>query len=126
MNTKWLAMANPKRCNHTKSLHEQGFISWKQNRTRFELGDIVFLYINGAVRFKTVVEAKVDHREDSHYWIEKAPQQPTYRLRLVKESDGSQLHEKDLEQYGFKGGRSLQHPLKGNKALLEYISNIFD
>lgn len=125
-NNKWLVLANPKKCRHIDCLHEKGFISWVQKTYPFEIGDIVFLFINGAVRFKTIVETAVDYREDSKYWIGKAPEHPTFRLRVIKESNGHLLSTADLAQFGFKGGQSLRHYIHHNTQMLEYINSIFD
>lgn len=125
-NNKWLVLANPNYCRHTDCIHQKGFVSWVQESYPFEIGDNVYLYINGAVRFKTTVEAAVDHREDSEFWIGKAPQHPTFRLRLLKELDGNDLSENELKQFGFKGGRSLRHYIHHNTELLEYIDSLFE
>ncbi|MBP5715053.1 MAG: hypothetical protein J6X07_10200 [Prevotella sp.] len=125
-NNKWLVLANPKFCRHTDCLHKEKFVSWVQKSYPFEIGDIVYLYINGAVHFKTFVEVAVPHREDSDYWIGKAPEHPTFRLRLVKESDGNGLTAEDLARFGFKGGQSLRHYIHHNTKLLEYIESIFE
>lgn len=125
-NNKWLVLANPNRCRHTDCLHKEGFVSWVQKTYPFEIGDIVYLYINGAVRFKTCVETAVDHREDKDYWIGKAPEHPTFRLRLIMESDGSGLTAEDLLPFGFKGGQSLRHYIHHNTELLEYIESMFE
>lgn len=124
-NNKWLVLANPKICRHTDCLHKEKFVSWVQKSYPFEIGDIVYIYINGAVRFKTFVEAAVEHREDSSYWIGKAPEHPTFRLRLIKESDGLSLNAANLAHFGFKGGQSLRHYIHHNTELLEYIDSIF-
>jgi hypothetical protein len=50
----------------------------------------------------------------------------TYKLELVKEYTGNKLDEDDLIQHGFKGGRSIQHPLKNNVELLSYIDSVFE
>ena len=50
----------------------------------------------------------------------------TYKLELVKEYTGNKLDEDELIQHGFKGGRSIQHPLKNNVELLSYIDSIFE
>ena len=124
-NNKWLVLANPKICRHADSLHEKGFVSWVQKSYPFEIGDIVYLYVNGAVRFKTFVEAAVNHREDSTFWIGKAPEHPTFRLRLLAESDGNHLTTRDLAKFGFKGGQSLRHYIHRNIEMLEYIDGVF-
>lgn len=124
-NNKWLVLANPKFCRHTDCLHEKGFVSWVQKSYPFEIGDIVYLFVNGAVRFKTFVEAAVNHREDSAFWIGKAPEHPTFRLRLLAESDGNRLATEDLAKFGFKGGQSLRHYIHHNVEMLEYIDDVF-
>lgn len=50
-NNKWLVLGNPKICRHTDSLHKEGFVSWVQKSYPFEIGDIVFLYVEGALQF---------------------------------------------------------------------------
>ncbi|MBQ7533327.1 MAG: hypothetical protein IKQ09_04945 [Bacteroidales bacterium] len=122
---KWLVLGNSNKCNHTNSFHNNGFISWVQKSYPFQIGDIVFVYVKGAVRFKTVVEALIDYRQDCEYWIEKAPQHPTFRLKLIKELDDDKLKEVNLAKYGFKGGRSLRHYIHKNVKLLDYIDNVF-
>ena len=79
---KWLVAANPKYCRHSECLRQQGYISWKQESYPFEIGDIVFLYINGAVKFKTIVEATVNHREDSNYWIGEASTTTNFPFKI--------------------------------------------
>lgn len=126
---KWLAFANEKRCRHADSLLEQKKISWVMGRRyHFNIGDVVFLFMSNdrCVRFKTVVKADNCEREDSDYWIGEAPHDITYRLEFVKEYKGSKLSEHDLKKYGFKDGSSLQHPMKGNKELLDYIDSEFN
>ena len=74
---------------------------------------------------KTFVEAAVNHREDGEYWIGKAPEHPTFRLRLLAESDGSNLSATELAKFGFKGGQSLRHYIHHNIEMLEYIEEVF-
>ena len=94
----------------------------------FNIGDAVFLFMSNecCLRFKTVVTAENCKREDSQLWVEQAPNDITYRLELVKEYNSNNLFEYDLVKYDFKVGRSLMHPMNGNKELLEYIDIVFD
>ena len=94
---------------------------------RFDIGDIVYLFMSDErkVRFKMRVIAKNCKREDSDFWIEKAPDDITYKLELLGEYKGNALDESELLGYGFKGGRSLQIPNCNNKALIDYIESIF-
>lgn len=75
--------------------------------------------------FKTEVIG-IEERADSKYWIEKAPKDITWRLRAIQEYKGDALDEDSLMQHGFKGGRSLQHPMCNNPELFEYIEEQFD
>ncbi|MGL5981050.1 MAG: hypothetical protein ACRCZY_09285 [Phocaeicola sp.] len=126
-NGTWLVFANESICNHTRSFHEIGIVSWVQRRNRFQIGDIIYFFMSDGryVRFKAVVEAKDCQREDKQYWNIKAPDDITYRLRLIAEYEGEELNEDCLMKAGFKGGRSLQHPMKNNPSLFEYIQKIF-
>lgn len=75
--------------------------------------------------FKTRV-AGVEMRADGSYWIETPPLQLTWRLEAVAENVGDRLDEATLRAQGFKGGRSLQHPMYSNEELLRYIESQFE
>ena len=126
-NSRWLVFANEKKCNHVRCFAEKGFISWHRGRIKFAEGDIVYVFLSTErrVRYKTKVVAVDVSREDASYWIEDAPKDKTHRLQLIDESSAKGLHEEDLKVYGFKGGRSLQHPMCGNLKLLDYIDSRF-
>lgn len=122
----WLAFANEKRCNHYACLKEKGFISWRKDRNNFQIGDIVYLFSSKErkIIFKTVVVGE-EPRTDNQYWYEKAPNDLTWRLEVVKEYTGELLDENNLILHGFKGGRSLQHPICNNLELFDYIKSQF-
>ena len=107
---------------------ELGYINWTMHRTNFEVGDIVFLFMSDErkVAFKTKVVAKDCDRTDIAYWQVKPNMHFTYKLELVKEYTGNKLGEDDLAQHGFKGGRSIQHPMKNNAELFDYIESAFE
>ena len=127
INRHWLVFANAKRCNHYASLVETGFISWKKARNNFAIGDIVYVFSSAErkIIFKTVVTA-IEERSDSKFWVENAPKDITWRLEAIQEFTGDTLDEDSLKKYGFKGGRSLQHPMCNNPELFEYIEEQFD
>jgi hypothetical protein len=85
--SNWLVFANKARCNHAKALQELGYISWRQDRVRFAVGDIVYLFMSDerCVRFKTIVTATNQERGDSAYWNGVAPKDITFTLEFVKE-----------------------------------------
>lgn len=76
------------------------------------------------VRFKPVVAANQE-RGDSVYWNGAAPKDKTFTLELLEEYVGDDLTETKLLRHGFHGGRSLQHPIKNNSELFEYIQKQF-
>lgn len=123
----WLAFANARKCNHYASLKETGFINWVKEGNNFQIGDIVYLFSSSErkIIFKTIVTGE-EMRRDSKYWVEKAPKDLTWRLEKVKENTGDDLDESLLIINGFKGGRSIQHPLYRNKELLDYIDSCFE
>lgn len=126
-NRTWLAFANRKRCRHADAIHNLGFISWRMGRrARFTIGDIVYLFMSDErrVRFKMVVTAEDCKREDKAFWIEKAPNDTTYKLELLEEYFGDKLTEKDLCEHGFSGSGSLEGPICNNMELLNYIKSI--
>ena len=87
-NRIWLAFASGKRCRHADAIHALGFINWRMGKNiRFDVGDIVYLFMSDErkVRFKMRVTAKNCKREDSDFWIEKAPDDITYKLDLLGE-----------------------------------------
>lgn len=128
-NRTWIAFANENKCNHRKALKELGFISWTTDiSSKFVENDIVYLFMNDdrAVRFRLRVEKVNVPREDSAYWIEPAPKDYTYRLKLLDEYDGNLLNEDVLKRVGFNGGRSILTPCCNNAQLLEYIDDVFE
>lgn len=127
INKQWLVFANACRCNHYASLKESGFVSWKRERNNFVIGDIVYIFssLERKIIFKTEV-VREEMRADTKYWIETPPMHMTWRLKAIQEYVGDGLDEQTLKEYGFKGGRSLQHPMCNNPKLFEYIESRFD
>ena len=126
-NRTWLAFANRKRCRHADAIHSLGFISWRMGRARFAIGDVVYLFMSDerCVRFKLVVTEENCKREDQAFWVEKAPDDITYKLELLEEYDGTMLCEQELCKHGFKGGRAIEIPSCNNLELLSYIKSQF-
>ena len=126
-NNTWLVFANRNKCHHTEALHELGFINWKANRTNMVVGDIVYLYMSDErrVRFKTQVVAEDCKREDGKYWQETPSKDLTFKLEYRAEYDGKELDETALKQHGFKGGQSIERPMKNNPQLFEYVEEVF-
>lgn len=122
-----LAFAQRDICDHAKALHELGFINWTMKLTKFNIGDIVYLFMSDErrVRFKTVVVEDNCQREDGLFWDKKPNSNLTYKLQFVEEYNGTGLEEKELKKYGFKGGGSIERPLKNKPQLFDYINGFF-
>ena len=125
-----LAFAQRNICNHAKSLHELGFINWTMNQTKFNIGDIVYLFMSDErrIRFKTVVVESDCPREDDKYWEnqDEIDTYLTYKLQFVEEYKGKGLEETELRKHGFNGGGSIEKPLKNNPQLFDYINGFFN
>lgn len=106
---------------------KKGIVSWVDTYG-FQVGDIVYLFMSNSrnVRFKTIVEACGVPREDSAFWIEKAPKDLTCRLKIVGENQSNLLKEDNMKTHGFNGGRSLQRPICKNRQLITYIQDHFE
>ena len=73
--TGWIISADSKIYDYQKSFVDYGFIDWRQGATKFEVGDIVYIYCTKpifAVRYQCVVEkvnlTSSDIRDDKNYW----------------------------------------------------------
>ena len=126
--TTWLAFAQRKSCHHREALQEIGYINWTMHRTNFKVGDVVYLFMSDErrVAFKTIVAEIGCKRTDTPYWVVKPSNHFTYKLALEKEYIGDKLTEEELVKHGFKGGGSIQHPMKNNPDLFNYIDSVFD
>ena len=122
----WLAFADEKRCNHYACLKDKGFISWRKHRNNFQVGDIIYIFSSKErkIIFKTIVVGE-EQRKDNDYWFGMAPNDLTWRLEALEEYSGDQLDEVRLKEHGYKGGRSIQHPMYNNPELFAYIKTIF-
>lgn len=102
----WIVFANNNICKHADAIKDLGFINWVMGkRFHFSIGDTVYLFMSNerAVRYKMIVVAENCDREDKDYWIE-APEDKTYKLKLLKRYNGNLLTEEKLSEHGFKGG----------------------
>lgn len=127
MNRTWLAYAQRKICHHREALENLHFISWSMDSAKFEVGDIVYLYMSNekSIRFKTEVVSENVSRGDAAYWVAEVHPKPTYKLALRKEYFGDALTEEKLMQHGYKRG-SLQRAICNNPRLFAYIEETFN
>lgn len=128
-NRSWLVFANEDICDHYKSLHEAGFISWKRDDRRYKMreGDIVYIF--SSTERKIIYKTEIvysERRADGRYWKITPPNDVTWRLKSVQEYVGQALDEPMMRLNGFKGGGSIQTPMCNNPELFEYIEAQFE
>ena len=130
---EWIRTANSKASNNIrKEFQETGYIDWRQGKNKYEIGDIIFIYIISPIKkieFKTKVE-KIDipfdatDKEESIAGDGKVDEKYV-RLRFIKYIDDKRLNLKNLKENGFRS--SLQGPSKiKDEQVSNYINDIFD
>ena len=132
----WLISANSKIYDHASSFEHNGSIGWKQNKTKYAVGDIVYVYCTSPIkkiRYKGRVEA-IDLnfeqiRDDKKYWIdqnkyEEAKGGSYFKLVLIDQVDSSILGLEELLNNGLKA--APQGPKKLSGDLLNYIQKQFE
>ena len=132
----WLISANPSVYNHSRSFSEHGFIDWRQGRNKFQVGDIVYIYVSKPemrLKFKCRVEAinltSKNIRDDREYWgnpleYDASRDGHFFRLKLLKRTNSNLLVLNQLLQNGLNA--APQSPIKLQPPLLEYIETNFE
>ena len=94
-NRNWIVFANEKLCDHVKAMSEIHCCNWASHHYRFEIGDVVYMYVcnidgeTRRIRYKTIVEAvHLTDRVDKSYWHIPLSGNESCLLRLVEEYDG--------------------------------------
>ena len=132
---KWLVPSNPNVYDADASFKKNGFIDWRQNKNKFEVGDIVYLYCSQThrkVMFKSIVE-KINIPvseiiEDKEFWVDlnqynNSKEYKYFRIRLIEKVDSNELSLEYLKQNGLKA--APQTPIKVNNELGEYLDKYF-
>ncbi len=131
----WLISANSKIYHHASSFEHYGYIDWKQNQTRYKVGDTVYIYCTQPtkrVRYRCLVEQIgipfANIRDDKAYWLDlgsykEAQSGDYFRLRLQEQIDSERLTLELLLQHGLKA--APQGPKKLDGSLLTYIESEF-
>lgn len=132
----WLISANPSVYDHSRSFSEHGFIDWKQGKNKFQVGDVVYIYVSKPdmhLRFKCKVEAinltSKNIRDDREYWVNPLKYDAScdglfFRLKLLKRTNSNLLALNQLLQNGLKA--APQSPKKLQNPLLGYIETNFE
>jgi 5-methylcytosine-specific restriction protein A len=131
----WLISANGKMYDHSSSFAHFGSIDWRQGKTKYSVGDIVYIYSTSPIqkiRFKCRVtqlnKTSSEIRDDKDYWLnqdeyEKSLNGMFFNLKLIEEVDSDRLSLAVLLKKGLKA--APQGPVKLSPNLELYISSVF-
>lgn len=132
---KWIIPSNPSIYDSAASFEKNGFVDWRQNKNKYEIGDIIYLYISRTakkVMFKGIVEkvdipsSEVTH--DKEFWTDLDEYNNQYdgkycRIKLLEQTDRDELSYDSLKNKGLTG--TIQSPRKLDDNLAEYIEKYF-
>ena len=136
MTTTWIISANGKMYDHAASFEANGFIDWRQNNTKYCIGDIVYIYCTkplARVMFRCVVEKEgllfSEILDDKEFWLiqeeyEKAKGGKYVRLKLLEQVDTPLLDLDHLKKHGLKA--APQGPSRVREELDSYLRSNFD
>lgn len=131
----WLISADSKVYDHASSFEHHGHIDWKQNRTKYAVGDIVYIYCTSPakrIRYKGRIDTiDLDFseiRDDKEYWIDQKKYEEAkggfyFRLNLIEQIDTETLSLENLLEHELKA--APQGPKKLHGELLSYIEREF-
>ena len=131
----WLISANGGMYDYSSSFAHFGSIDWRQGKTKYSVGDIVYIYSTTPIqkiRFKCRVtqlnKKSSDIRDDKEYWLnqdeyEKSLGGMFFNLQLIEEVDTHKLSLEVLLKKGLKA--APQGPIKLKPELESYISSVF-
>lgn len=133
----WLAYANTNKFNAIRCFRVLGHSFWKMNKRKFQVGDIVYLYVSSEERvmYKTKVKAIDLFQEswdDDSYWSDKERNKARGKRRmllvLTGEYQGNELNEVRLREYGLPEKKSpLEQPVyKAYIDCIRYIDDCFN
>jgi len=132
----WLISANSNMYDHSSAFEHYGFIDWRQGITKYQKGDIVYIYCTlpiQMIQYKCIVdEIDIEYsqiQDDKEYWIDLAEYEKSQngkyaRLKLVEQVSNDYLKLANLQQNGLKS--APQGPIKiKDEKLLKYIEKYF-
>ena len=131
----WIISANSKVYDHASSFEHFGNVDWRQGNTKYQVGDIVFIYCTRPlkkIRYKCIVK-KIDMsfneiRDDKEYWLDTTEYENSikgkfFRLELINEIDSNLLSLEVLQKNGLSS--APQGPIKATEELLSYLKKNF-
>jgi 5-methylcytosine-specific restriction enzyme A len=132
----WIISANSEMYDHSSSFEHFGFIDWRQGKTKYEVGDTIYIYCTRPIQmiqYKCLVERinlPFDEiRDDEEYWLNKEEYTKSLngnfiRLRLIEQVSNKHMKLENLLKNGLNA--APQSPVRiMSVELLNYIENFF-
>lgn len=131
----WLISANGNLYDHEGAFDRFGYIDWRQNNRKYQIGDIVYIYCTRPickVRYMAIVDREGmsfdEITDDREFWSDptkyEEAQCGTYvRLRLLKKKDSDELNLDALRDHGLYN--APQGPIKIKAELDEFLKQGF-
>ena len=132
----WLISANGNLYDHEAAFDKFGYIDWRQNNRRYQVGDIVYIYCTRPickVRYMAIVDREGmsfdEITDDREFWSDptkyEEAQSGTYvRLRLLKKKDSEELNLDALRNHGLYN--APQGPIKVKDDLDKFLKESFE
>lgn len=132
----WLISANGNLYDHEAAFDKFGYIDWRQNNRRYQVGDIVYIYCTRPickVRYMAIVDREGmsfdEITDDREFWSDSTKyeeaQSGTYvRLRLLKKKDSEKLNLDALRNHGLYN--APQAPIKVKDDLDKFLKESFE
>ena len=132
----WIISANSKMYDHSSSFEHYGSIDWRQGKTKFKVGDTVYIYCTKPLMMLQY-KCKVDRidldssqiRDDKEYWFNKEEYLKSLdgkfmTLKLIEQISNNRMKLLSLKENGLKA--APQGPIKiKNETLQKYIDTYF-
>ena len=128
---KWIISANGRLYDHASAFDKWGYIDWRQNKTKYKIGDTVYIYCTRPymkVMYKTRVDKTYipfsEITDDREFWkeiseYEKSKTGYYVRLRLTHRVDNDHLLLQHLLLHGLSA--APQGPIKAKEQLCSYM-----
>ena len=131
--THWMITYNQKEFDIYNCLKDLGTTDWPQQKNKFQVGDIVYMYcsrpimrITHKMRITKIDVSQQEHKDETLYlsphYIDNGA--PYIRLELISDKKSHKLSRNELINHGMNqySGRGRQ---KINGELLDYIESVY-
>ena len=133
----WLISANSEVYDHATSFKDHGFIDWRQGAVKYQVSDIVYIYVTkptGKIKYKCLVTkvnlSSSEIRDDRKYWVNQEEYEKSLsgfymRLELIERVENPNLSLEKLLKNELRAAPQGPKKLEDESGLLNYIEKYF-